>query len=46
MMMGDTSVEYTTDGGEVTLTLTQGSTRFFSVLDGFTFSTTAAEIVG
>ena len=46
MMMGETSVEYTTDGGEVTLTLTQGSTRFFSVLDGFTFSTTAAEIEG
>ena len=46
MMMGDTSVEYTTDGGEVTLTLTQGSTRFFSVLDGVTFSTTAAEVVG
>ena len=46
MMMGETSVEYTTDGGEVALTLTQGSTRFFSVLDGFTFSTTAADIEG
>ena len=40
-MQDNAATEYSTDGGEVTLTVTQGSTTAFSVLDTFSFTSTA-----
>ena len=45
MGSGSTEATYTSDGGEVTLKLTEGSVGF-AVGDEFTFSTTAGTVVG